>query len=131
MNIKLKPMIFYAMVVLAVAACSSGTDTSRQTTESQNTQPPAEAKVAGVEPPAEITELLNKHTCLTCHAAAERVVGPSYVDVAKRNYAAEEIVALIYKPNPGHWPDYPPMIGLPKVPKEDALKIANWIVSLK
>jgi cytochrome c len=127
----MKSKIFYAFLVITLGACSSGTNNSQTTTESQNTQPAVEAKVAVIEPPAEINELLNKHTCLTCHAAAERVVGPSYVDVAKRNYTAEEIVSLIYKPKPEHWPDYPPMIGLPKVPKEDALKIANWIISLK
>jgi cytochrome c551/c552 len=127
----MKTTFFYAMLILAIAACSSGTNTSQTSNESQNTQPTVEAKVAVIEPPAEINELLNKHTCLTCHAAAERVVGPSYVDVAKRNYTADEIVSLIYNPKPEHWPDYPPMIGLPKVPKEDALKIANWIISLK
>jgi cytochrome c len=127
----MKSKIFYAFLAITLSACSSGTNNSQTTTtESQNTQP-AEAKVAVIEPPAEINDLLNKHTCLTCHAVAERVVGPSYVEVAKRNYSAEEIVSLIYKPKPEHWLDYPPMIGLPKVPKEDALKIANWIISLE
>jgi cytochrome c len=127
----MKSKIFYTFLAITLGACSSGTNNSQTTTESQNTQSAVKAKIAVIEPPAEINELLNKHTCLTCHAATERVVGPSYVDVAKRNYTAEEIVSLIYKPKPEHWPDYPPMIGLPKVPKEDALKIANWIISLK
>ncbi|TAE88113.1 MAG: hypothetical protein EAY81_03240 [Bacteroidetes bacterium] len=117
------------MFILTIAACSSGSNTQKTENESQQ-QPVENPKKALIEPPADIQELLNKHTCLTCHAAAEQVVGPSYVDVAKRNYSAEEIVSLVYNPKPEHWPDYPPMIGLPKVPKEDALKIANWIISL-
>jgi cytochrome c551/c552 len=127
----MKSIIFYTMSVLAIAACSNGTNTTQPVSESQQAQPDEKPKVALIEPPADINELLNKHTCLTCHAAAERVIGPSYIEVAKRSYSAKEIVNLIYNPKPEHWPDYPPMIGLPKVPEEDALKIANWITSLK
>lgn len=116
-----------AASIALLAACGGGQQPPQPTPEPTA---PAPAAKAVIEVPADINELLNKHTCLTCHAAGERVVGPAYAEVAKRNYSNEEIVALIYKPKPEHWPDYPPMIGLPKVPKEDALKIANWINSL-
>jgi hypothetical protein len=33
-----------------------------------------------------------KNTCLACHAADKKVVGPSYADVAKRKYTNEKIV---------------------------------------
>lgn len=53
-------------------------------------------------------------------------------EIAKRNYTNEEIVALFHNPQPKNWSDYavamPPM---PKVPREDALKIAAYIISLK
>ncbi|UTA67575.1 c-type cytochrome [Emticicia sp. 21SJ11W-3] len=80
----------------------------------------------------EIKPLLQKHTCVACHQTDKRQVGPAFKDVAKRNYSDTKIVGLIAKPNPKNWPDYatemPPM---PQVPKEDALKIATWINSLK
>ncbi len=80
----------------------------------------------------EIKPLLQKHTCVACHQTDKRQVGPAFKDVAKRNYSDTKIVGLIAKPNPKNWPDYatemPPM---PQVPKEDALKIAAWINSLK
>ncbi len=89
----------------------------------------AKAKVPTYE---EVKPLLSKHTCLACHNADKRQVGPAYKEVAKRNYSNEKIVDLIYNPKPQNWPGYatemPPM---PQVPKADALKIAAWINSLK
>jgi cytochrome c551/c552 len=79
----------------------------------------------------EVKGLLAKHTCLACHQANKRQVGPGYSEVAKRGYTNEQIVQLIHNPKPENWPDYatemPPM---PQVPKADALKIAAWINSL-
>jgi cytochrome c551/c552 len=93
----------------------------------------ASAAQAGAKAPSyeEVKGLLSKHTCLACHNTDTRQVGPAYVDVAKRKYSNERIVKLIHSPEPQNWPDYatemPPM---PQVPKEDALKIAQWINSL-
>lgn len=76
--------------------------------------------------------LLMKHTCLACHAEGKKVVGPSFVDIAKRKYSDSRIVELIYKPEPQNWPDYStPMMAMPQVPKADAMKIAGYINSLR
>jgi cytochrome c551/c552 len=79
----------------------------------------------------EIKPLLGKYTCLACHSADKRQVGPAYASVAQKNYTNEQIVELIYNPKPKNWPDFatemPPM---PQVPKSDALRIAAWINSL-
>lgn len=79
---------------------------------------------------AEVQPLLAKHTCLACHNAQKRQVGPAYVDVAKRGYSNERIVELIHKPEPQNWPGYTEMAAMPQVPRADALKIAAWINSL-
>ncbi|WP_295717165.1 c-type cytochrome [Mucilaginibacter sp.] len=79
----------------------------------------------------EVKPLLLKNTCLSCHNANKRQVGPAYIDVAKRKYSVNELVQLIHNPKPEHWPDYStPMPPMPQVPKEDARKIALWIKSL-
>ncbi len=79
----------------------------------------------------EVKPLLTKNTCLACHATDKKVVGPSYVDVAKRKYTNEQIVDLIYDPKPENWPDFAtPMAPMPQVAKGDAMKIAAWINSL-
>jgi len=80
----------------------------------------------------EVKPLLAKYTCLACHNANKRQVGPAYIDVAKRHYSNEQILKLLANPKPQNWPEYatemPPM---PQVPRNDALKIAAWINSLK
>ncbi|MEO5888646.1 MAG: c-type cytochrome [Ferruginibacter sp.] len=81
---------------------------------------------------AMIKPLLTKYTCIACHNAEKRQVGPAYIDVAKRNYSIEKILSLIKNPQPQNWPGYStPMAPMPQVPKEDATKIATWINSLK
>ncbi len=85
---------------------------------------------AQVTPPKEINDLLSKYTCLACHKADAKLVGPAYVDVAKKKYTNDKIVELIYKPQPANWPGYPPMAPMTQVPKADAQKIAAWINSL-
>ncbi len=83
-----------------------------------------------VEVPPEISALLTKHTCFACHKADTKLVGPAYTEVAKKKYTEEQIVELVHKPEPAHWPGYPPMAAMAHVPKEDILKIAKWINSL-
>jgi len=81
---------------------------------------------------AEIEPLLVKNTCTACHQVSKRQVGPAFADIAKRKYSNERIVELIYKPEPKNWPEHEtPMAAMPQVPKDDALKIAGWINSLR
>ena len=79
--------------------------------------------------PEDIKPLMSKYTCTACHKVETRLVGPAYIDVAKKRYTDEKIVELIAAPVPSHWPGYPPMAAL-KLPNEDALKIAAWINTL-
>lgn len=89
-------------------------------------------KKATVISDAEAMALLKKHTCLACHAKEAKVVGPSYADIAKRNYTDKQILALVYKPNPQNWPDYATeMAPMSHVPAGDVLKIASWINGLR
>jgi cytochrome c551/c552 len=81
---------------------------------------------------AEIEPLLVKNTCTACHQVNKRQVGPAFVDIAKRKYSNDRIVQLIYNPEPKNWPEHEtPMVPMPQVPKDEALKIAGWINSLR
>ena len=86
-------------------------------------------KESAGNPPVEISALLAKHGCSSCHHTLNRMVGPPFTDIAKRNYLPEAIVEKIGKPQPASWPGYPPMPAL-TVPNEEALKIAAWINSI-
>ncbi len=82
--------------------------------------------------PDDIKALLQKNTCLACHKVDGKLVGPGYKEVMKKKkYKPEQIVKLIYNPKPSNWPGYIPMAALPSVPKDEALKMATWIASLK
>lgn len=90
------------------------------------------AKADAIPSEVEIKALLMKNTCTACHAADKKVVGPAFKDIAARNYTPEKIVELIYNPKPENWPEYAtPMAPMPQVKREEALKIARWINSLK
>jgi cytochrome c len=80
--------------------------------------------------PADITALLQKHTCYTCHAAAKKMVGPSWTDVASKKYNAKKFASLVAKPEPTNWPGYVAMAPLPNVPKDDLKKIHAWVSTL-
>ena len=89
---------------------------------------------APAKPPTfnDVKAMLTSYTCLACHNPEKRVVGPSFTDISKRKYSADKIVQLIHNPQPQNWPDYPtPMPPMPQVKREDGLKIAAYINSLR
>jgi cytochrome c551/c552 len=99
-----------------------------KTQSSQNTR----KTISAAPTYAEIEPVLVKNTCTACHQVSKRQVGPAFTDIAKRNYSNDRIVQLIYNPEPKNWPEHEtPMAPMPQVPKDEALKIAAWINSLK
>jgi cytochrome c551/c552/glucose/arabinose dehydrogenase len=80
---------------------------------------------------AAIKPLLVKYTCVACHNADKKQVGPSFKAIAQRNYSIEKILQLIKNPQPQNWPEYAtPMAPMPQVPASDARRIAAYINSL-
>jgi cytochrome c len=84
------------------------------------------------DPPEKILSLLQKNGCVSCHKADKKLMGPSYLDISQQNYSDAKILELIWQPQ-NNWKSkgYPPMTPMPNVPKQDGLKIAKWINSLK
>lgn len=109
---------------------NSATAPAKQTPK---TAPKSTTNVGSKTPTyAEIEPLLKKNTCTACHQQNKRQVGPAFADIAKRKYTEEKILELIYTPQPKNWPEYAtPMAAMPQVPKDEALKIARWINSLR
>jgi cytochrome c len=92
----------------------------------------AHAQTTPTPIPDDIKKLLQKNTCLACHKVDAKLVGPGYKEIMKKKkYKPQQIVDLIYKPKPSNWPGYVAMAALPMVPKDEALKIATWITTLK
>ncbi len=108
------------------------TKTTQQASTSKTTPARAQQQVASRAPTfKEVEGLLTRHTCIACHSVTAKQVGPPYAEIAKRGYTDEQMVQLMYSPQPANWPDYPaPMPPMAHVPKADALKIAAYINSL-
>lgn len=72
--------------------------------------------------------------CLTCHRYAERVVGPSYLEIANRYQLDKKQVAKlskkIIKGGYGSWGEIP-MTPHPAMSKKMAESIVKHILSLK
>ncbi len=75
--------------------------------------------------------LASKYACLACHAAATKLVGPAYKEVAAKysgqRDAVDTLVKSIRNGGSGRWGDIamPPQ---PQVPEADAKKLAEWIL---
>ncbi len=85
--------------------------------------------------PAFADEALAKSKiCMACHATDNKLVGPSYKDVAKKyagdKTAADKLAAKIIKGGSGVWGAIP-MPANPQVNEADAKKLATWVLGLK
>ncbi|MBO6517259.1 MAG: cytochrome C [Bacteroidia bacterium] len=110
--------------VLVVSACSSN-----QKENTGNDQASSKSTTETVIPD-DVQSALARNTCLSCHKADRKLIGPSYKEAASKLNSVEEIIELIHNPQPERWPGYPPMVGVP-VSDKDGETIARWILSLK
>ncbi|REG97942.1 c-type cytochrome [Flavobacterium aquicola] len=78
-------------------------------------------------------KIMAKLDCATCHKIDKKVIGPSYLDIAKKypandkniNYLSDKII----KGGSGVWGAIP-MAAHTALKKDDAKKIAKYILSL-
>ena len=93
------------------------------------------ASVLTVAAPAMADEALAKaKNCMACHAVDKKIVGPAYKDVAKKHgNDASKAGALADKIMKGGSGVYGavPMPANPQVSKEDATKLATWVLGMK
>mgnify|MGYP001767412125 CR=1 FL=1 len=77
-------------------------------------------------------ELAKKNNCMACHATDKKMVGPAYVDVAKKyagdKSAAKTLATRIKAGSKGVWGPVP-MPPNPNVKDADAEALAKWILA--
>ena len=75
--------------------------------------------------------LADKHGCLGCHAAATKLVGPAYREVAAKYAGDADAVASLSQSirngGAGKWGEMP-MPPQKQVSEADAKKLARWIL---
>ena len=78
--------------------------------------------------------LARKNDCFGCHSVANKLVGPSYKDVAAKyagqDDALEQLQNSIRNGGGGKWGEVP-MPAYPKLSAADLKKLAVWILGLK
>ena len=78
--------------------------------------------------------LATAKNCMACHAVANKLVGPSYKDVAAKYAdqpdAADKLAVKIMKGGAGVW-GVIPMPANPQVSAAEAKKLATWVLSQK
>ena len=79
-------------------------------------------------------DLAQKKNCMACHAVAQKVIGPSYKEVAAK-YAGQadavaKLVPKVMKGGAGVWGAVP-MPANPQVSEAEAKQLVAWILTLK
>lgn len=91
-------------------------------------------KMNGIDQMLEGEKLITKMDCVGCHKLDKKLIGPSYLDIAKKyplndkniNYLSDKII----KGGMGIWGSIP-MAAHSTLKKNDAKAIATYILSLK
>jgi S-disulfanyl-L-cysteine oxidoreductase SoxD len=92
-------------------------------------KPTPVAPIAPIAQTASAAQLARKYTCNACHAAASKLVGPSYAEIAKKYQGDGKAVALlmdkIRKGGAGVWGAIP-MPPHPQIPEDDLRQLVEW-----
>ena len=127
-NLKMKRIII-ATILMTIFSCSkSGNSGNKDVLVSE----PAPKVVT--DPVAEGKSLVEGADCLACHKVEEKMIGPSYREVAKKYENTPENVEMlaekIIKGSSGIWGDVP-MPAHNGLSKENAKFMAQYILSSK
>jgi S-disulfanyl-L-cysteine oxidoreductase SoxD len=78
--------------------------------------------------PKAAQSLVQKHSCNACHALDKKLVGPAFVDIAKKHAGqAEYLATKIKSGGQGVWGPIP--MPPQNLPETDAKTIANWLAA--
>lgn len=117
----LKPLV--VIFILFLIACS----TAKKTAKPMAVEISLSDSLAG-------KELIAQNDCFTCHKFEEKLIGPSFSNVAKKYDLTIEninwVIKKIQTGGSGKWGKLP-MTPHSKLSQEDAEKIVHYIFSLK
>ncbi|PVY41196.1 c-type cytochrome [Pontibacter virosus] len=157
----MKNMIMLLGCCALLAACNSGDESTttedRQIGNSEVDSTAAAAVNAAIRQPEVDTSIMNIGTdrtagatstqstvkgekliaqsdCMACHRVDEKLVGPSYTEVARKYEATDKnidyLASKIIEGGAGVWGEIP-MAAHPNISREDAREMARYIVSLR
>lgn len=123
----MKKLLLAGVMGFFILSCSKkeNTEVPALASETSAVSEPAKAALSGDQ----IIETLD---CSGCHSVNERMIGPSYKEIAEK-YSEKDIELLaskIIEGGSGVWGGVP-MAAHPQVSKEDAKKMVEYILSQK
>lgn len=131
----LLPIAAFAILV----ACNSGSDTAAETetlkADSAAVSTPATTDFTADPNYQKGLAIEAKSDCATCHKLNERLVGPSFKEIANRYAGADEakidsLAGKIINGGAGNWGQVP-MTPHPDLAKEDAVTVVKYVLLLK
>jgi cytochrome c len=132
----MKKTILVMGIVAAMISCGSNDEKAAGTTDGGNTTTPDNAAADVSQHPdyKKGLALIGQSDCLTCHKVSEKVIGPSYQEVAQR-YAGQagiedSLAGKIIQGGAGNWGQIP-MTPHPNLSQEDAVAMVKYILLLK
>ena len=132
----LLPIAAFAILV----ACNSGSDTAAETTTTESADTTAVAAPVATDFTSDPNyqkglEIEAKSDCATCHKLNERLVGPSFKEIANKYAGADEakidsLAGKVINGGSGIWGQVP-MTPHPAMSKEDAVTVVKYVLLLK
>lgn len=118
-------------VMVALTACGGGEE---KKTEEKSETPAVVDNSMVVAVAGKGKELIAGQDCATCHKETEKVIGPSFKEIAAKYPVTDANIATladkIIKGGSGNWGEIP-MAPHAGVPKEDAVEMVKYILSVK
>ncbi|MEO6499517.1 MAG: c-type cytochrome [Mucilaginibacter sp.] len=127
----MKKMLLIPGVMMMLMLASPVINTAYAQTKKKASPAKAGGKAADI---AAGKDLVSKSDCLACHKLDVKLVGPAYIDVAKKYPATEANYAKLAKKvvegGAGVWGEIP-MSPHPAVSLVDAKKMVKYVLSVK
>ncbi len=126
-------VILVAICMAMLSACGNKKETEKPAEDSMSVKEMNTEDVATIAPEFQKgADLIENGDCLACHKVDEKVVGPSYKDVANKYAIADTdmLAKTIINGGVGHWGEIP-MTAHPDLKLEDAREMVKYILSLR
>ena len=131
----MQKIFFTSAIALTLIACGgSGTENKEQPKEEPKQETAAAPAPSDNPDYAKGLTLIAANDCLTCHKVDEKLVGPSYRDVANKYESNESNIKMlaekVTKGGTGVWGEVP-MAPHPALSQADAEQMVKYILLLK
>ncbi|HEX7869410.1 MAG TPA: c-type cytochrome [Chryseobacterium sp.] len=121
----MKKLFLTGVLGLLIISCSKKENSEAISTDSTDISTPVNTNISG-------KDLIEASDCMACHNADERLIGPSYKEIAAK-YSEKDLEILaskIIEGGSGNWGSVP-MQPHPQISKDDAQKMVEYILKQK